>query len=208
MKRPEILSLEQTLPIVETFYSIQGEGFHSGKPAHFIRLAGCDVCCTWCDEKIAWDEHLFSSVPISQIINNVFESKANAVVITGGEPFRHNLRSLSAAIKKRKILLLAETSGTEAITGQWDWITLSPKKHHRPLLASYEKANELKVVIQQPEDILWAETNEKLVNAKTHLYLQPEWSCFNEIIPVIIRYIKENPRWRLSVQTHKFLNIP
>jgi len=200
--------INNRLPVVETFYSIQGEGFNNGRAAYFIRLGGCDVCCTWCDEKIAWDSKQFPLIDVEVLLDEVLKTKADTVVITGGEPFRYNLDLLSSLIKKNKLLLMAETSGTEPISGNWDWITMSPKKHYPPLAENYNLINELKVVIQKPEDFAWAEINSKLCNENTQLYLQSEWSNFAEIMPEIIEYIKLNPKWRLSVQTHKFLNIP
>lgn len=196
------------LPVVETFNSIQGEGFNCGKAAYFIRLGGCDVCCTWCDEKIAWNSKQFPLIDINVLVEDLIKSKANTVVITGGEPFRYNLISLTDLIKKNNIKLMAETSGTESITGNWDWITMSPKKHLPPLKENYNLIDELKVVIQKPEDFKWAEINKNLCSDKTNFYLQAEWSNFAEIMPQIIDYVKQNPHWRLSVQTHKFLNIP
>jgi 7-carboxy-7-deazaguanine synthase len=201
------LSTEK-LPVVETFYSIQGEGLHTGKPAFFIRLGGCDVCCTWCDEKLAWDESLYPLLPVGQIVENISKTKAQSVVVTGGEPFRHNLGSLTTMLHERGMYCFVETSGTGLITGTWDWITLSPKQQQPPLPGALEKTKELKVVIQKEQDFLWAEKNASAVSSEVFLFLQPEWSRFHEILPSIIRYIKENPKWRLSVQVHKFLNIP
>jgi 7-carboxy-7-deazaguanine synthase len=196
------------LPVVELFNSIQGEGLHTGKPAFFVRLGGCDVCCTWCDEKPSWDKSLFPLVHTNEIVKQIIESSANTVVVTGGEPFIHQLTTLTRILKKQQLLCMAETSGTEIINGFWDWITMSPKKQHPPLKENYSKANELKVIIQNEDDLLWAEHNSQQVSSHVVLYLQPEWSVFNEILPTLIRYIKTHPKWRLSVQVHKFLNIP
>ncbi len=199
---------EEKLPVVETFYSIQGEGLNTGKPAFFIRLGGCDVCCTWCDEKIAWDESIFPRMSTIELIKLVEQSGSSTVVLTGGEPFRHKLTSLTDELVSRNIRCMVETSGTEIITGTWDWITVSPKKQHPPLPQSLLQANELKVVVQKKEDFLWAEENASKTRLNIELYLQPEWSRINEILPEIIRYIKHNSKWRLSVQLHKFINIP
>jgi 7-carboxy-7-deazaguanine synthase len=196
------------LPVVEMFHSIQGEGLNTGKPAFFIRLAGCDVCCTWCDEKIAWDEAAFPRCSIDEMIGQILESKTNTVVITGGEPFRHNLSLLTETLHQYGMICMAETSGTGEITGRWNWITLSPKKKHPPLQQNYQLANELKVVIQKETDFSWAEHCAVQVGSGAVLYLQPEWSRIDEILPQMIRYIKNNPKWRLSVQMHKFINIP
>jgi len=198
----------EKLPVVEMFNSIQGEGIHTGKPAFFIRLGGCDVCCTWCDEKIAWDASLFPLISVDEIVQKVLDSGANTAVITGGEPFRYDLQELTERLAKNHIACMAETSGTGKITGQWSWITISPKAQQHPLPENYQYANELKVVIQKEQDFLWAEKNASEVQSHVVLYLQPEWSRFREILPHIIRYIKDNPKWRLSVQVHKFLNIP
>jgi len=198
----------EKLPVVEIFNSIQGEGIHTGKPAFFIRLAGCDVCCTWCDEKIAWDAATFPLRQVDEIVHEVRNSGANTVVVTGGEPFRYDLNALTAELEKISVACMAETSGTGVISGAWHWITMSPKQQQPPLSENYKQADELKVVIQKESDFAWAEHNAKFVRPDTVLYLQPEWSCFHEILPLIIRYIKINPHWRLSVQMHKFLNIP
>jgi len=195
------------LPVVETFYSIQGEGYHSGRAAFFIRLGGCDVCCTWCDEKKSWDDSIYPKYEINDIVMSAIESKAKAVIVTGGEPFRYDMTALTKLFKQNNFYTSVETSGTEPLTGIWDWITLSPKKNSPPLEKFYKIANEIKVVIQNKEDFLWAEKNQELVNTNCVKYLQPEWSNFNNIIQEIIRYIKSNQQWRLSVQTHKFLNI-
>jgi organic radical activating enzyme len=208
MKHNNHHSQSNHLPVVETFSSIQGEGLNTGKPAFFIRLGGCDVCCTWCDEKIAWDESLYTRHSVDDLVEQATKSQASTVVVTGGEPFRHNLGLLTDELKKRNILSMAETSGTAIITGQWDWITLSPKQQQPPLLKNLQLADELKVVIQKTEDFAWAEENALKTKSTAVLYLQPEWSRFHEILPDIIRYIKQYPKWRLSVQVHKFLNIP
>lgn len=202
------LNINDKLPVVEMFYSIQGEGYNSGYSAYFIRLAGCDVCCNWCDEKVAWDLSQYPLLNTDELLKNVLISNAKAVVITGGEPFKHNLELLSSKLKENNITLMAETSGTEAITGFWDWITMSPKIHHPPLDENYAIVNELKVVIQKPEDFLWAEANYTKCKPNTPSFLQAEWNKFDTIMPQIISYVKKNPHWRLSVQTHKFLNIP
>ncbi len=190
------------------FHSIQGEGLNTGKPAFFIRLAGCDVCCTWCDEKIAWDQSGFPEIEVDEIVSQALQSGADTIVVTGGEPFRYDLTFLNRKLHQNKFHCMAETSGTGVITGDWDWITLSPKQQSQPLSENYPKANELKVIIQKTSDFAWAELNSEKVNSATVHYLQPEWSCFDEILPAIVRYIKNNPKWRLSVQVHKFLHIP
>jgi 7-carboxy-7-deazaguanine synthase len=208
MKENHHLIQTTHLPVVETFSSIQGEGLHTGKPAFFIRLGGCDVCCTWCDEKIAWDESLYDRQSVDMLVEMAMNSRGSTVVVTGGEPFRHNLNQLSTELKKRNILCMAETSGTAIITGKWDWITLSPKQQQPPLLNNLQMADELKVVIQKTADFEWAEENALKTKSDAVLYLQPEWSRFHEILPEIIRYIQQHLKWRLSVQVHKFLNIP
>ncbi len=196
------------LPIVETFHSIQGEGHNIGKAAFFIRVGGCDVCCTWCDEKKSWDESIYTKKNITELLQEVINSKAEIVVLTGGEPFRYDLTQFTKSLKSMGIQTMAETSGTEKITGIWDWIVISPKQHRLPLEENYFLADEIKIVIQKEKDLDWAEKVISKTKNSIPKYLQPEWSCFEEIIPIIIDYIKKHPIWRLSVQVHKFLKIP
>ncbi len=196
------------LPLVEEFYSIQGEGYHTGKPAYFIRIGGCDIGCSWCDTKFSWDPDLFPLVDTDRVIDNALKAEAGAVVVTGGEPLMYDLTYLCSELKNHGIETFLETCGAHPLTGIWDWICLSPKVSSPPLEEIIHKANELKVIIQTHEDIAWAETNAEKVNKGCHLFLQPEWSQHRKILPVIIDYAKKNPRWRISMQVHKFMHIP
>lgn len=195
------------LPLMEEFYTIQGEGFHTGTAAYFIRLGGCDVGCHWCDVKESWEvlKHPLTSIDI--IVNNASE-KANLVVITGGEPLMWNLESLTKALKEKGMLVNIETSGAYELTGSFDWICLSPKKTMLPTQSVYAAANELKAIIYNRHDFVFAEEQAARVNDNAILFLQPEWSKSEEVLPLIIEYVKENPKWRISLQTHKYLDIP
>ncbi|MGN6194126.1 MAG: 7-carboxy-7-deazaguanine synthase QueE [Ginsengibacter sp.] len=197
-----------SLPIMEAFYTLQGEGFHQGKAAYFIRLAGCDVGCVWCDVKESWDKELYPLQTIEEIVNKAKRNPARLAVITGGEPTLHNLEELTAALKSEGFSTNIETSGSSPLTGKWDWICLSPKKFKAPLEEILDKANELKIIIFNKSDFLWAEKYAAKVSASCKLYLQPEWSKSEKVTPLIIDYIKENPKWELSLQIHKYINVP
>ena len=196
------------LPLVEEFYSIQGEGFHSGNAAYFIRLGGCDVGCRWCDSRFTWDPELHDMVETSLIISNVVRSGADSVVVTGGEPLMWNLGFLTSELKRNNICSYLETSGTYPLSGEWDWICLSPKEPMPPVKDIYMRADELKVIVEKPADLAWAEKNRELVSMNCRLFLQPEWSKFNTIIPEIVEYIKKHTYWRISLQVHKYMHIP
>ena len=196
------------LPVMEYFYTIQGEGFYSGRAAFFIRLAGCDVGCVWCDVKESWDHEAHPNLTIDFIIEEVLKSKTDFVVITGGEPAMYDLTTLINRLKDHKIETAIETSGCYELIGNIDWYCFSPKKFKKPTEEAYTKANELKVVISHPSDFQWAEEHAVKVNLECKLYLQPEWSKQERFLPEIIEYVKFNPRWRISLQTHKFMNIP
>jgi 7-carboxy-7-deazaguanine synthase len=196
------------LPLMEEFYTIQGEGFNTGKAAYFIRIGGCDVGCHWCDVKESWDANLHPLTSINQIITNILTYKATSVVVTGGEPLIYNLELLCKQLKENLIKTFIETSGAYQLSGDWDWICLSPKKNMTPLPEIYLKANELKVIIFNLHDFIWAEEQSKKVNSNCYFYLQPEWSKQKELIPLIIEYVKKNPKWMISLQTHKYMNIP
>ncbi len=196
------------LPLMEEFYTIQGEGFNTGKAAYFIRIGGCDVGCHWCDVKESWDANIHPLTSIEKIITNVLEWKAPSVVVTGGEPLIYNLDALTAELKKKNIETFIETSGAYKLSGNWDWICLSPKKTMTPLPEVYAKANELKVIVFNQHDFKWAEEQAAKVGKDCFLYLQPEWSKHIELIPQIIEYVKNNPKWMISLQTHKYMNIP
>ena len=197
----------QSLPVAESFYSIQGEGCHAGKPAYFVRLGGCDVCCDFCDSRSTWNAKRFPLASIDEIASRVAETPANTVIVTGGEPGLHDLSSLCTKLKDAGLALFLETAGNHSLTGEWDWICLSPKLNRPPLHENLLKANELKVIIRYPSDFEWAEDNAALTE-NCLLFLQPEWSVHEEITPTIIEYAKRNPRWHISVQLHKYLDFP
>ena len=196
------------LPVMEQFYTIQGEGFNTGKAAYFIRIGGCDVGCHWCDVKESWDASIHPLTTIESLIENVNAYKAKSVVITGGEPLIYNLDALTSALKKEGIATFIETSGAYTLSGTWDWICLSPKKTMPPQAAVFQKANELKVIVYNQHDFVWAEEQAAKVSADCYLYLQPEWSKSSVVLNDIIEYVKTHPRWMISLQTHKYMHIP
>jgi organic radical activating enzyme len=196
------------LPIMEHFFTIQGEGFHSGRAAYFVRIAGCDVGCVWCDVKDSWDANEHNSMSIETIVEHVSSANADFCVITGGEPAMYDLTELTKALKDKGIELAIETSGCYKLTGHIDWYCFSPKKFKAPHEQSYELANELKVVISHPSDFEWAESHAQKVSDNCELYIQTEWSKQERFLPMIIEYVKENPKWKISLQTHKYMNIP
>jgi hypothetical protein len=193
---------------MEAFYTLQGEGAHSGKAAYFIRLGGCDVGCVWCDVKESWDANAHPKININNILEYVKNAKAEMAVITGGEPLLHNLDELTALLQQNNIETNIETSGSSPLSGNWNWICVSPKKFKEPLLEVIEKANELKIVVFNQSDFDWAEKYAALVNENCILYLQPEWDKADQVLPLIIDYVKQNPKWKISLQTHKYLQIP
>ena len=196
------------MPLVEEFFSIQGEGYNTGKAAYFIRLGGCDVGCSWCDSRYSWNPDLHPLVSTEKIIENVMDSGTDSVVVTGGEPLMWNLDYLCTELKKKNIDTFIETSGAYSLSGKWDWICLSPKKNMPPVREICDMADELKVIIQERIDFEWAEKYRKMVNDRCRLFLQPEWSRFEKIVPEIIEYIKAHPEWRISLQIHKYMHIP
>lgn len=196
------------LPLVEEFFSLQGEGYHTGKAAYFIRLGGCDVGCSWCDSRFSWDPNLHPMVNSDVIIDHVLNSGTDSVVVTGGEPLMWNLDYLCSELKKKNINTFIETSGAYPMNGQWDWICLSPKRNMPPVSEICIVADELKVIIQNKSDFEWAEKYRLKVSDKCKLFLQPEWSRFETIIPEIVAYIMKNPVWRISLQVHKYMHIP
>ena len=196
-----------TLPVMEAFYTLQGEGFHQGRAAYFIRLGGCDVGCFWCDVKDSWDASKHPQLSITSIVEEAARFPGRLAVITGGEPLLHNLNELTALLHEQGFETNMETSGSSPLSGEWDWICLSPKKFKAPLPEVIAAANELKVVIYNKHDFEWAEQYAAQVGPHCKLYLQPEWDKAAEITPQIIEYIQENPQWRMSVQVHKYLNI-
>lgn len=197
----------EMLPLMEEFYTIQGEGYHTGTAAYFIRIGGCDVGCHWCDVKESWNAALHPPTAISQIIANATKY-ANTVVITGGEPLMWDMTLLTSQLKAQNLQVHIETSGAYTLSGIWDWICLSPKKNKLPTPTVYQNANELKVIIHNKHDFIFAEEQAQQVNANAILFLQPEWSKKEEMTPLIVNYVMQNPKWRISLQTHKYLNIP
>jgi organic radical activating enzyme len=193
---------------MEMFYTLQGEGYHQGKAAYFIRLAGCDVGCVWCDVKESWDASKHPVYSVDEIVSSALAHPARLAIITGGEPLLYNLDALTTALKKVGFEVNIETSGSSPMSGKWDWVCLSPKKFKAPLDESIQAASELKVVIFNTHDFEWAETYAKQVAPNCKLYLQPEWDKSNEITPLVIEYIKAHPKWELSAQLHKYIQVP
>ncbi len=193
---------------MEHFYTIQGEGFHQGKASYFIRLGGCDVGCPWCDVKDSWDAAKQPLMSVEEIVAVVVKSKAKICVVTGGEPFMHNLSPLTQLLHKHKVRTHVETSGAYPITGKWDWVCVSPKRFKLPLQKSLDAAHELKAIIFHKSDFRFAEKYAPLVKNSCKLFLQPEWSKEKEMLPLMIDYIKKHQQWEISLQTHKYMNIP
>lgn len=193
---------------MESFYTIQGEGYHSGRAAYFIRLAGCDVGCVWCDVKESWEADAHPIISIDKLVLNAVDSGTDFVVITGGEPAMYDINTLVNKLKSKGLTVAIETSGTYPLFGEVDWYCFSPKKFKAPVEEAYEKASELKVIVNHPSDIEWAEMHATKVSKNCILYLQPEWSKRERFLPMIIDHVKKNPKWRVSLQTHKYMNIP
>jgi 7-carboxy-7-deazaguanine synthase len=196
------------LPLMEDFYTIQGEGFFQGHAAYFIRLAGCDVGCVWCDVKESWDATAHPLVPVNEIVEKAKNSGTPMVVITGGEPAMYDLTVLTQTLKAAGLQTNIETSGVYPLTGTWDWICFSPKKFKAPHPSVFSRADELKIIVYNKSDFSWAEEFASRVNDTCKLYLQPEWSKEKEMLPLIIDYVKDHPRWAVSLQIHKYMNIP
>mgnify|MGYP000495211832 FL=1 len=201
------LSQGLRLPVMESFYTIQGEGFYKGSAAYFIRIAGCDVGCHWCDVKESWDSDLHPMYSVKEIVENA-KKHSEMVVITGGEPLMWDMNPLTKLLKENNLKIHIETSGSNKLTGFWDWICLSPKRRKSPKAEVYEKANELKIIVFNKHDLKYAEEQAKKVSKKCILYLQPEWDKRDEMIPIIVDYVMMNTQWKISLQTHKYLNIP
>jgi organic radical activating enzyme len=202
------MSQSQQYPVMEMFYSLQGEGYHQGKAAYFIRLAGCDVGCVWCDVKDSWDASKHPVLSIEEIVNSALAFPGRLAIITGGEPLLHDLKPLTTALKAAGFQTNIETSGSSPMSGDWDWICLSPKKFKAPLAENIPLSSELKVVVFNNSDFEWAEKHAALVNTNCKLYLQPEWDKSAQITPIVIKYIKSNPQWELSAQLHKYIQVP
>jgi organic radical activating enzyme len=200
--------MNSLLPVMEQFYTLQGEGYHQGRAAYFIRLGGCDVGCVWCDVKESWDASAHPLKTVKDIIGPVKETPAKMVVITGGEPLMYDLEELTKQCREQGLETNLETSGAYPVSGQWDWICVSPKKFKPALPGTLAKADELKVVIYHKSDFEWAEKHAETVKPGCKLYLQPEWEKSAEMLPLILEYIKQHPKWELSMQIHKYLHIP
>ena len=195
------------LPLMEAFYTLQGEGYHKGSAAYFIRIGGCDVGCHWCDVKESWDAERHPPTPIDQIVSSA-KSYSDTVVVTGGEPLMWNMDPLCQELHQLEIQVHIETSGAYPVTGSWDWFCLSPKKNKLPIDQAYACADELKMIIYNKDDFKFAEQQAERVGADCKLFLQPEWSRREKLMPLIVEYVLQNPRWKASLQTHKYLNIP
>lgn len=201
------MSSDQKLPVMEQFYTVQGEGAFAGAPAYFIRLGGCDVGCVWCDVKDSWDASRHPQWSIESLVENVKNSGTGIVVITGGEPAMYDLTQLTNGLKSIGVRTHIETSGAYALTGHWDWVTFSPKKFKAPVESVYTQASELKVVVYHKSDVDWAEGHASKVKSDCMLYMQPEWDKREQMQPLILDHIRKNIRWRISVQTHKYLGV-
>jgi len=201
-------NISPKLPVMEHFYTIQGEGAYQGAAAYFIRLGGCDVQCPWCDVKESWDTEAHQKFSVVEILEWVKETAAKIVVITGGEPLMHDLTELTYALRQNKIRAHIETAAAHPMRGNFDWVTISPKRYKLPLKENMLKADELKVIINHRNDFRFAEEYEAQVSNECKLYLQPEWEQEEEILPSIIDYIKRNQQWKISLQVHKYMNIP
>ena len=206
-KKDQMLEAGEVLPLMEAFYTIQGEGYHKGSAAYFIRIGGCDVGCHWCDVKESWDPNLHPVSSVQEIIRTA-KKYSDIVVVTGGEPLMWNMGPLTQGLKSLSIKIHIETSGAYPLSGDWDWFCLSPKKNKLPLVNAYNRADELKMIIYNNDDLNFAESQAQNVGLQCKLYLQPEWSKREKIMPLIVEYIMKNPKWRVSLQTHKYLNIP
>ena len=196
------------LPVMEAFYSVQGEGFHQGKAAFFIRLAGCDVGCHWCDVKASWNTEGYPRYTLEQLVEMALNHPSKLVVITGGEPLMYDLSLLTKQLRKAGFAVNLETSGAYPFSGKWDWVCFSPKKFKAPLNEVMSEADELKIIIHNKNDFAWAESFLHRVRKECRLYLQPEWDKMHKMMPSIVKYIKAHPSWEISLQTHKFMDIP
>lgn len=213
LKHNNLLRLDEvdprvSLPVMEHFYTIQGEGSHSGRAAYFIRLAGCDVGCVWCDVKESWNANEHPLLSLEDLLTTILKHQTDFVVITGGEPALYDLSYLVNLLHQHHIEVAIETSGTQPLSGSIDWYCFSPKKFKAPVQEAYERADELKIVINHPSDLAWAESHANQVKPTCKLFLQPEWSKQEQFLPLLVEYIKSNPKWRMSLQTHKYMNIP
>ena len=208
-KKESIAKVEKgfSLPLMEAFYTLQGEGYHKGSAAYFIRIGGCDVGCHWCDVKESWNAELHPPTDISVIIEEA-KKHSNTVVVTGGEPLMWSMDPLTNALHEKEIQIHIETSGAYPLSGNWDWFCLSPKKNKLPISDAYQRADELKMIVYNKDDLRFAEEEASKVNKNCKLFLQPQWSKRDTVMPLLVDYVLENPKWKVSLQTHKYLNIP
>ena len=206
-KKDERLKTGEALPLMEAYYTIQGEGYHKGSAVFFIRIGGCDIGCHWCDVKESWNPSIHPITDVKDIIDNA-KNFSDTVIVTGGEPLMWNMFPLTDGLRSFGIKTHIETSGAYPLSGNWDWFCLSPKKNKLPTNSAYERADELKVIIHNKDDFNFADLQAKKVNIDCKLFLQPEWSRNKKMIPLIVDYIMKNPKWKVSLQTHKYLNIP
>ena len=203
----EALKAGLVVPLMEEFYTIQGEGYHKGSAAYFVRIGGCDVGCHWCDVKESWDAEKHPPTEISTIINNA-KQYSDTIVVTGGEPLMWNMSPLTSGLRNENLVTHIETSGAYPLSGDWDWICLSPKKRMLPLDDIYKVADELKVIVYNLNDFVFAEEQAAKVQPNCKLFLQPEWSKREQVMPMIVDYVLQHPKWKASLQTHKYMNIP
>ena len=206
-KQGEMLAEGTLLPLMEAFYTIQGEGYHKGSAAYFIRVGGCDVGCHWCDVKESWNPKLHPPTEVDEIIKTA-QKHSDTIVVTGGEPLMWNMNPLTDGLQSLSMKTHIETSGAYPLSGHWDWFCLSPKKNKLPNKAAFDRADELKMIIHNNDDFRFAEEQAKKVNSNCILYLQPEWSKREKMMPLIVDYVMKNSQWKVSLQTHKYLNIP
>lgn len=208
LKGPSTSYLDEKLPLMEAFYTLQGEGVHQGRAAYFIRLGGCDVGCHWCDVKESWDADAHPKRSIHEIREQALQFPSRLAVITGGEPLMYDMGSLCRGLREAGFACHIETSGAYPLSGHWDWICFSPKKFKAPHPSIYPAAHELKVIVYHKSDLEWAESFASQVSASCALLLQPEWSKADQMTPLIVEYVKEHPQWKISLQTHKYMHIP
>ncbi|MBT8280662.1 MAG: 7-carboxy-7-deazaguanine synthase QueE [Muriicola sp.] len=203
----ELVNEGKMLPLMEEFYTIQGEGYHKGTAAYFIRIGGCDVGCHWCDVKESWNAEIHPPTAVKAIVENAAKY-SDTIVVTGGEPLTWDMTPLTTLLKEKQLQIHIETSGAYPLSGTWDWICLSPKKNKAPVGDIHLKADELKVIVYNRDDLRFAEEHAAKVSENCVLYLQPEWSVREKVTPLIVDYVMAHPKWKVSLQTHKYLNIP
>ena len=206
-KEQTVAAQEEAFSVMESYFSLQGEGMHTGRAAYFIRLGGCDVGCHWCDVKDSWDAQAHPKVRLGDLCKAVVKSGARRVVVTGGEPLSYDLTTLTHVLHSYELNVHLETSGVHALTGVWDWICLSPKKQQLPTPSVQKAASELKIIVYNRDDLRFAEEQAQAVPSNCHLFLQPEWSRREEVCPWLVDYLKQHNQWRLSLQTHKYIGL-